>query len=170
MKLFDELYKDIQGDLFKRINETEQEVVKSYKVALESIQQDLAGLYRKYAKDGKLYWTEMNRYKRLQSLETSIKSMLGKHLRDVDTYIEKQTIAVFKNSFYRHAWAIDQDAGFAFSWGRVPDKTVESIVKSPLSKLSDSKASSHRQSGQGQQGPQRNYIVSCEGRVLPEDE
>lgn len=69
MKLFDELYKGIQGDLFKRIDKMEQEIVKSYKVALESIQQDLAGLYRKYVKDGKLYWTEMNRYKRLQALE-----------------------------------------------------------------------------------------------------
>ncbi len=106
---------------------------------LESIQQDLAKLYRKYAKDGKLYWTEMNRYKRLQALEASIKDMLGKNLRDVDAYIEKQTIAVFKDSFNRHAWAIDQDAGFAFVWGAVPDKTVASIVKSPLSKLSDSK-------------------------------
>ncbi len=140
MKLFDELYKDIQGDLLKRIDETEQEIVKSYKVALESIQQDLAGLYRKYAKDGKLYWTEMNRYKRLQALEKNVKQTLGKYLKNVDTYIEKQTITVFKDSSYRHAWAIDQDAGFAFDWGRVPGDAVDSVVTFPLSKLADSKA------------------------------
>ena len=140
MKLFDELYEDIQGDLVKQLSGTESGIVRAYRVALESIQQDLAGLYRRYSKDGKLYWTEMNKYKRLQTLEASIRKALGKQLRGVDSYIEKQTIAAFSDSFYRHAWAIDQDAGFAFSWGGVPTEAVEAIVNSPLSKLADSPA------------------------------
>lgn len=61
-------------------------------------------------------------------------------MKNVDTYIEKQTITVFKDSFYRHAWAIDQDAGFAFNLGRVPGDAVDSVVTSPLSKLADSNA------------------------------
>lgn len=140
MKLFDELYEDIQGDLVKQLSGTESGIVRAYRVALESIQQELAGLYRKYSKDGKLYWTEINRYKRFQTLEASIRKELGKQLRGVDAYIEKQTIAAFNDSFYRHAWAIDQDAGFAFSWGGVPTEAVEAIVESPLSKLADSPA------------------------------
>ena len=140
MKLFDELYADIQADLFKQLSGTESGIVRAYRVALESIQQELATLYRKYAKDGNLYWTEMNKYKRLQTLEASIQKELGRQLRGVDAYIEKQTIAAFGDSFYRHAWAIDQDAGFAFSWGGVPTEAVESIVSSPLSKLADSPA------------------------------
>ena len=140
MKLFDELYADIQADLVKQLSGTESGIVRAYRVALESIQQELAGLYRRYSKDGKLYWTEMNKYKRLQTLEASVRKELGRQLRGVDAYIEKQTIAAFKDSFYRHAWAIDQDAGFAFSWGGVPTEAVEAIVESPLSKLADSPA------------------------------
>ena len=140
MKLFDELYGDIQADLVKQLSGTESGIVKAYRVALESIQQELGSLYRKYSKDGRLYWSEMNKYKRLQTLEGSIRKEFGKQLRGVDAYIEKQTIANFEDSFYRHAWAIDQDAGFAFSWGGVPTEAVEAIVDSPLSKLADSPA------------------------------
>lgn len=140
MKLFDDLYKDIQVDLFKHLDGTENAVIKSYQVAMESIHQDLAELYKKYSEDGKLYWTEMNRYGRLKKLETEIGKQLAAQLSEVNQFMEKETVTLFQETFYRHAWAIDQDAGYAYSWGGLPKDAIESVIHSPLSKFADSKA------------------------------
>ncbi len=147
MKLFDELYKDIQVDLFNQIAETEREIIKSYRVALESVQQELSELYRKYSKNGELFWTEMNRYNRLSKLEKAIRTQLQSQLLNIDRQIERRTKEAFEESFLRHAWAIDQDSGFPQSWGNVSNEMVEKAVYNPLSKLSDSKAMATARAG-----------------------
>lgn len=140
MKLLDELYDDNQVALQKQIDGIEAQVIDNYKVALDDIQKEISELYRKYSSDGKLYWTEMNRYNRLKVLEEKIEEQLGTTLKGNDRYMEGEAGALFRDTYYRHAWAIDQDAGFAYSWGDLPTDAIESAVKSPLSKFADSKA------------------------------
>ena len=140
MRLFDDLYKQVQYDLQGQMDSIEARVIDHYKAALEDIEKEISDLYKKYSSDGKLYWTEMNRYNRLKVLEEKLEEKLGQALKGNDRFMEGETGALFRDSFYRHAWAIDQDAGFAYSWGSLPDDAIEAAVRSPMSKFANSKA------------------------------
>ena len=137
--LFTMLYSEVQAGIFTTLFSAEEKLLSLYNEAYTSIITDIAGLYEHYSIEGKLTHAQMSKFNRLKNLEKQIAGKLHPDLRKSDEYIKGITGIVYEESFYHHAWAIDQDAGAAIKWGLLRDADIEAIVNSPLSKLSDSK-------------------------------
>ena len=140
METFNTLYREIQTQLSKRMAKIEFGIIKNHRDALESIQSELTVPHKSRSEDGRFNQAETNPTSSLQTFPDSIRKPIEKLLRRNNAYIRSRIIEMFKDSFYRHAWAIDQDAGFAFSWGPVPTDSVEDILDSSLSKSAGSES------------------------------
>jgi SPP1 gp7 family putative phage head morphogenesis protein len=138
--LFDSIYGEVQANLFNTFFSAEEKLLYMYHEAYNTIVSDIAGLYERYSVNGKLTYAEMSKFNRLKNLERQVSDKLLPQFRKSDEYIKKITGIIYEESFYQHAYAIDQDAGAALKWGLLREADVESIVNSPLSKLADSKA------------------------------
>jgi SPP1 gp7 family putative phage head morphogenesis protein len=139
-RLFSALYGDTQAQLFNDLLSAEEKLLYMYHEAYNTIITDIAGLYERYSVNGVLTHAEMSKFNRLKNLEKQVSEKLLPQFRKSDEYIKKITGIVYEESFYRHAYAIDQDAGAALKWGLIREADIDAIVHSPLSKLADSKA------------------------------
>ena len=137
-KLFDHLYGNIQANLYNLHLSAEEKILYMFQDGYEAVISDLAKVYGSYAVDGKLSYSEMSKYNRLKNLEKQISQQLSPRLRKKDAYLKQFLSVMYEESFYQHAYAIDQNGGCALKWGLLRDEDVEAIALSPLSKLSDS--------------------------------
>lgn len=139
-RLYDELYRQAQVELARILQGEERSIIRLYGTALYDIRKILKDLYDKYSKGGKLTNGEMSKYNRLVNVQDQIEEILRRNMKNVDSLSQRLTREQFQESFYRHAYAIDQAGGMALNWGLVPEEAVEAAMKSPLSKLASSKA------------------------------
>jgi len=137
--LYTMLYGEVQAALFDTFFSAEEKLLSLYYEAYSSIITDIASLYETYSVDGKLTYAQMSKFNRLRTVEKQISAKLHPEMKKSDEYIKQITGMIYEESFYRHAYAIDQDAGAALKWGILREQDIEAIVSSPLSKLSDSK-------------------------------
>lgn len=112
-----------------------RELAQNYAQAAEAVRGELAVLYERYAEDGKLTHAQMTKYNRLRALE----KQLGEELRPVvlrnNRVIEKITSVQYEESFYRHAWSIDQAAGVSLRWGLLSPEQIAAAVENDLRHL-----------------------------------
>lgn len=145
--LYDRLYREAQARLAGILQGEERGIIRSYGAALLSIRKELKAIYDRYAADGKLTNGEMSKYNRLVTVQDRIEEILEEKLRQVDSLTRRLTGEQYKESFYRHAYAIDQAGGMALSWGQIPEDAVKAAVESGYSKLASSKAMARSRSG-----------------------
>jgi len=107
----------------------ERRLASNYRTALDEIRIALSKVYEKYAKAGKLTHAEMSKYNRLTSLERQLAEILGPELGRNGRLLDKLATVQYEESFYRHAWALDQHTGVALKWGLLNPKQVEAAVK-----------------------------------------
>lgn len=67
----------IDNKLDKLIKDAERRILLEYQVVLKELRKELASLYEKYSVDGKLYLTDMNKYKRIDALEKKIEENIN---------------------------------------------------------------------------------------------
>jgi SPP1 gp7 family putative phage head morphogenesis protein len=103
----------------------------NYKTALDQIRVELSKIYEKYAKSGALTYAEMSKFNRLDKLNTQLSDILGPTLSANGRLVENLRRVQYQESFYRHAYAIDQSAGVSLRWGLLNPKTVEAAVNAP---------------------------------------
>lgn len=139
-RLYDQLYRQAQVHLAKILQNEERSIIKLYGTALFDIRKILENLYNKYSKDGVLTNAEMSKYNRLINVQDQICGILREKLKDVDLLTGRLTKEQYEESFFRHAYAIDQAEGMSLNWGLIPEDTVEAVMQSPFSKLASSKA------------------------------
>lgn len=138
-KLFHRLYGGIQATLYNYHLSAEEKILYMYQDAYEKILQDLAQIYAKYSVNGKLSYAQMSKYNRLKNLERQVSDHLLPQLRKKDAYLKQFTSMMYEESFYQHAYAIDQNGGCALKWGLLREEDIAAAALSPLSKLADSK-------------------------------
>lgn len=112
-----------------------RELAQNYLQATEAIRDSLAELYEKYAENGKLTHAEMTKYNRLQSLEKQLSEELRPAVLRSNRVIEKAVRVQYEESFYRHAWSIEQAAGVSLRWGLLSPDQVAAAVENDLRHL-----------------------------------
>jgi SPP1 gp7 family putative phage head morphogenesis protein len=125
----------IQRRLDRRQNRGVSELRRNYREALERIREDLRKAYDKYAKDGKLTQAEMTKFDRLRKLERQLVEDLNQGLRKNVSLIRKLSQVQYEESFYRHAWAVEQAAGVNVNWGILSADAVEAAVENDLREI-----------------------------------
>lgn len=116
-------------------NAAEREILGNYRAVLEEIRKELNRVFEKYAKEGILTKAEMTRYNRMASLEKQLLEILGPQLSRNGRVVGRLAAAEYHESFFRHAWALDQSTGVALKWGMLPTGAIEAAAKSDLAAL-----------------------------------
>lgn len=126
-----------QRDILKKMTkQTERQVAREYKKALDNIRIALAKLYEKYAVKGILSNAEMTRFNRLSNLEKEL-TIINRELgTSVSRDITKMQRIQIDQSFFRYAWAVDQNLGIELKWGQISDAIIKEAVANPLKKIS----------------------------------
>lgn len=133
----DRLNRSAKGALLANLNQYERQALGHYAEALEAIRRDIAAIYERYSVDGSLTYAEMSRYNRLAALEKQITEDLRPVFLKDRNLIEKMSRVQYEESFYRHAWAIDQQSGVALTWGLLRESDVIASVANPLRKIAE---------------------------------
>ncbi len=96
--------------------------------SLDQIRIDMSKIYEKYAVDGKLSLAQMTQYNRLATMSKSIVGSMNAATRANVRVFDRLRPQLYDESFFRYAWAIDQDAGVSIAWGVVnPDIVLENL-------------------------------------------
>lgn len=115
---------------------TEREILANYRVVLEDIRKELGRVFEKYAGGGgALTLADMTRYNRLTVLERQLVEIMGPALSKTGKLVGRLTEAEYEESFFRHAWAIEQHAGVALKWGLLPEAAIKAAATNPLAAL-----------------------------------
>ncbi len=117
--------------LWKGVSATERKILIEYKIALDDIRKVLGKVYEKYAKNGVLTHAEMTKYHRLKNLQDQLTGIMGPTLSKNGKLVEKLALVQYEESYYLHAWAIDQATGVAARWGLVSETMIEQAVRAP---------------------------------------
>ena len=106
-----------------------------YRASLRVIQNDLAQMYAKHARDGVLSMNDMAKYNRLDNLEKAVNKELGR-LGGVNTRSVKRLASdIYQESFFRSAFAIERGTELNLAFGQLPTRQVEAAVRNPLMDL-----------------------------------
>lgn len=121
--------------LRRKEDEYVREIALTLKHALEKMQSEMTTIYRKYAKDGKLSYADMAQYNRYKGMQESIVSILDEATAATVPKIKELVPDQYNESFYRHAWAIDNSQGIRLAWGTINPDVVTELLASKYFKI-----------------------------------
>jgi SPP1 gp7 family putative phage head morphogenesis protein len=110
----------------------ERELIAVYNTVLDDVRSELAKTYEKYAVKGKLTNAQMTKYNRLTNLEHELNVIAGHGTQRARATIDRLTRDQYEESFFRHAWMIDQNIGVGLRWGTLRPETIKAAVANPL--------------------------------------
>ena len=114
---------------------TEREIMKNYARQLRGMRSKLAYIFDKYFQEGKLDYSEIQKYGRLSKLERDIIQEVMK-LYDDDGKLLRETLTeVYNTSYYRTAWAIETETRARLGYSAVDLKTVQLSIQNPFTGL-----------------------------------
>jgi hypothetical protein len=131
------LFASSDRSLERNIAVVERELRQVYRETLDKIQAQLARAYERYSVAGELTRAEMTKYNRLASLERDLNKIVGTSTQKARAATRRLQAQQFNESFFRHAWAIEQHVGVGISWGRVPQAAVRAAVENPLALIAE---------------------------------
>ena len=112
-----------------------KELLPAYKQSLDNIRGDIALLYEKHAKAGKLEMVDVTRYNRLKNLEQGIAEEMSR-LRGKQVRITSKTIkGVYQESFYRGAFILESAVQAKLRFGQLPAKQVSAALVNPMDRI-----------------------------------
>lgn len=113
----------------------EREIMKNYARQLRGMRSKLADIFDKYFQEGKLDFSEIQKYGRLSKLEQSLIKDI-KELYDDDGKLIRDTLSqVYEQSYYRTAWALETETRARLGYSAVDPKTVQLSVQNPFTGL-----------------------------------
>ena len=130
-----ELFSRSQRELRKNIGRYEREAAKIYAAVREDIQRELSRIYERYAVAGELTRAEMTKYNRLGKLENELNKLIGKGTQKIRALNRRLTREQVNESFFRHAWSIDNAMGARLAWGQLSDDVIQAAVQNDLGKI-----------------------------------
>ncbi len=114
--------------LLRRQRQYEVVVNRALLEALDQIRIDMSKIYEKYAVNGELSLAQMTQYNRLATMNKSIVGSTNAATRANVRTFNRLRPQLYDESFFRYAWAIDQDAQVSIAWGVVnPDIVLENL-------------------------------------------
>ncbi len=114
---------------------TEREIMKNYARQLRGMRSKLADIFDKYFQEGKLDFSEIQKYGRLSKLVQSLIKD-NKKLYDDDGKLLRETLTeVYNTSFYRTAWALESETRARLGYSAVDLKTVQLSIQNPFTGL-----------------------------------
>ena len=114
---------------------TEREIMKNYARQLRGMRSRLADVFDKYFQEGKLDYSEIQKYGRLSKLERDIIQEVMK-LYDDDGKLLRETLTeVYNTSYYRTAWALETETRARLGYSAVDLKTVQLSIQNPFTGL-----------------------------------
>ena len=112
-----------------------RELAQNYAMAADAIRDELAKLYERYAVSGKLTHAEMSKYNRLSALEKQLRTEVKPVALANNRLLDRLAQIQYEESFYRHAWAIDNTIGVRLRWGLLSPDQVKAAVANDLRHL-----------------------------------
>lgn len=123
---------DIRDLIDMKVEKDSKPILQAYKRALNETREEIAKLYVKYAVDGKLTLTQKERYTYLKMLESQLKEQAQK-LGNIDLGHTTNILSdIYKESYYRNAYAIDKGVVTAIDFTLLNPKIVEAAVNIPI--------------------------------------
>jgi hypothetical protein len=109
-------------------NVADQELIRAYNQAIVAIRAELVRLYEIYGIEGELTRAQATRFLRQSQLEQRIYETFQPTLLRNQEFLKEISSVAFEESFYRHAWAVSQQAGVDLNWGLLDPNMVRSAV------------------------------------------
>lgn len=132
-----DLDKQVDAELVRLLDRGERRILDEYRIAYKAIREDMAVLYEKYANgEGELTYAEMTKYNRLTTLEKNIAAIMNQQNRIVIRDFAALSEEAYEASFFRYAWAFDQNARVAITWGSLSPEAIKAITQNPLDLIS----------------------------------
>ena len=123
-----DLDRQVNRQLLRISSATERRILREYAVALKEVRNEMGRLYTKLKNpDGLLTLTEMTRYNRLNSLDKQIAGIMDSHYKIVVKELRRIPPEMYNESFFRYAWAFDQNSGVNLTWGTIPPEVLEEV-------------------------------------------
>lgn len=120
--------------LDKQQKETEKQLIRNYKLALKDIKSKIGKLYEQT--NGS--FADAQRYNRLEKLEKQIAIEIGKLTGKNASLMSAGLRGLYKESFYRSAFAIEQAAGemgYSIGFNMLNPKVIEKAIENPLDRV-----------------------------------
>ncbi len=128
-------FKQAEKATDKLEQQAEKEIIKAYRSSLKEIRAEVALAYEKYAIAGALTMAELMKYGRLVKLEESIAKEVSS-LTGTETRTSKKAIKeVFRESYYRSAWALETGAQVSLSFTLLKPQAVEAAILNPYDRI-----------------------------------
>jgi SPP1 gp7 family putative phage head morphogenesis protein len=112
--------------------EYEKQVAKVFRDALDEIRVEMSKIYEKYAVNGILTNAQMTQYNRLATLQKNIAATMSPAARKATKIIEALKPNEYGASFFRTAWAIDNNTTIALSFGALDKKAIIATLDNPF--------------------------------------
>ena len=125
----------IETLLDAQIEGSENVLVKRYAKLLNEIRLELSKVFEQYEKDGVLTYSEMAKYDRLRKFLSTVNLLLSVNYKDVKTVIYGVLESVYKEGYYRTAWAVETDSLSKLAYAAVTADVVTAMIENPISGL-----------------------------------
>lgn len=113
----------------------ERQVMKYYARQLRAMRSRLADVFDKYFQQGKLDYSEIQKYGRLNKLEQSLIEDIKKLYEDDGKLIRQTLREVYEQAYYRTAWAVETETRARLGYSAVDPKTVQLSIQNPFTGL-----------------------------------
>lgn len=122
-----------QSDLQRA--KSEKQLKRLYERILADLLKNLAVLYAKYEKDGKLPYEEMAKFNRMQNLEKDIIEQINTLTAEARASIMKMLKERYLYAFEYMAYGIEKEAQARLAYAAVPLATIEAAINNPITGL-----------------------------------
>ena len=126
-------------EIEKDTGKSEKEIEKELKLLFESIAalilMKVAEAHSKYEKGGKLTYEEMNKYKRMDSLISSVNAHINDLIKGEYKHIAKGVKSNYKQSYEFLAYAFEKETQAYLNFSKLTEKQLQAILDNPMSGL-----------------------------------
>lgn len=126
---------ELQKRLERILNEKDKSIALSYARVLNELRAELAKLYEKYEKEGKLSYVEMARHNQLKQLFLHIGEILSDCTDNTRDVLEELFGETYLEGFYRTAWAIETEALCALGYPAVTSNVIKKMLNNKIQGL-----------------------------------
>ncbi|MBS3945305.1 MAG: hypothetical protein KGZ42_07400 [Melioribacter sp.] len=115
------------------LKEFEPKLIRIYKKSLEEIKKEIAWIYEKFG--DKVTYGQMQAYNRLAGIEREIAKELKNLTGETISLTKDKIKEVFREGYYRTAFALESGTGFKLGFGELNKNIVEAAVFNQLDRL-----------------------------------
>ena len=125
-----------QQQIWKRVEKIEagvmRDITANYRKALEAIRADIALAFERYAVEGSLTFSEMQKFNRMVKLNASITKSLNAMGAANNRIVQSWQNGAYTQNYYGYSWGTDNQFNVALNWDQFNFATVRAAVDNPM--------------------------------------